>query len=67
MCDKNFSSAPLTVVPVLDLQQVADDAVGSHALRKVALRRLTPWSPLHTSLYQSQRGSEGTLEANTAL
>ena len=36
----------LTIVPVLDLQEVADDAVRCHALRKVALSCLTPWSPL---------------------
>jgi hypothetical protein len=41
----------IAVVPVLYLEQVADNAVGSHALREVALGRLTARSPLHRCIH----------------
>ena len=38
----------VAIVAVLDLEEVAHKAVGSHALSKVALRLHTLWCPLET-------------------
>lgn len=39
----SLSQHMLTIVPVLDLQQVADEAVGCHTLREATLCCLTLW------------------------
>ena len=36
----------VAIVPVLDLQEVADDAIARHALNKVAFRRVVRLGPL---------------------